>query len=142
MRGRRFLSNTLLAVFLSTTLSVCSTLAQQPTPQVNADQARQLVAKAIEPEGATKLPHFSLEESPNTKFPDFLFLQGLWDDPTGSPVVGSYAVDRSTGDVWSGIVCREYQTPGLRSLQKEIRRSIGLSDSRYRRIKKPGPMCP
>jgi len=142
MRRRRFLSNTLLASFLSTTLSVCSALAQQPTPHVSADQARQLVAKAIEPEGATKLPHFGLEEIPDTKFPAFLFLQGLWDNPTGSPVVGSYAVDRSTGDVWSAVVCREYKTRGLGSLQRKIRRSIGLSDSGYRRIKKAGPMCP
>lgn len=57
-------------------------------------------------------------------------------------VIGNYAVDSSTGDVWSATECEEESTPELRKLQANVRLRIGLSDSEYHKIKRKGPVCP
>jgi hypothetical protein len=57
-------------------------------------------------------------------------------------VIGNYAVDPSTGDVWSATSsCDELSTHALRRLQTKIRARIGLSDAEYKRIKSKGPLC-
>jgi hypothetical protein len=69
---------------LSVGLLALKAAGQEPARRLTVDEARRLVLKAIEPEGATKLPHFTLEKEANGRFPEFIFLQGLWDNPGGS----------------------------------------------------------
>jgi hypothetical protein len=59
-----------------------------------------------------------------------------------SVVVGNYAVDPYTGDVWSATAaCDEMSNPKLRSLQKALRDALRLSPSEYTRLKTKGPLC-
>ena len=62
--------------------------------------------------------------------------------PNGSVVVGNYAVDAHTGDVFSATVgCEEEKNKNLRALQTRIRASLHLSQAEYQRLKTKGPLC-
>ena len=52
-----------------------------------------------------------------------------------------YAVNRKTGDVWNSVICQRITSPSLRKLQAALRKSIGLTDMEYRKIKGQGPLC-
>src|SRR5437763_1754474 len=80
---------------------------------VTLEEAKQLIFRASEDEGATKLPHFTLQEEPDDPdLPDFYNFSALWrnPDPGGSAVIGYYTVDRATGDVWSADECKEFRS--------------------------------
>jgi hypothetical protein len=64
------------------------------------------------------------------------------EDPTlGVLQVGYYAVDRNTADIWDAGFCQEISSPSLTQLQAVIRKHIGLTDTEYRKLRKPGPFC-
>ena len=123
--------------------SVCAIITAHAAPSRNltVDESRELVLAAL-PESTTKLPEFNLDPFTVSYYPDFCFFEGQWNS-TGdvSPVAGHYAVDSRTGDVWNGIICREYKTPRLRVLQSIMRKRIGLTQQQYRKIRRLGPEC-
>jgi len=55
--------------------------------------------------------------------------------------VGYYAVDRKTADIWDAGLCQEISSPSLAQLQVVLRKHVGLTDTEYRRLRKPGPFC-
>jgi hypothetical protein len=134
------------ATFLLTSL-LTPLFSQEPSTQASSrkltvEEARELVQVALEPGGATKLPGFQIEaEPPIPEYPDFYYFEALWHNPGKSAVIGNYAVDPRTGDVWVSTVCKEMKSKVLKVKQKEIRNRIGLSDEDYKKIKKLGPMC-
>lgn len=73
----------------------------------------------------------------------FLFFTVAWEGkPSGSVVVGNYAVDPYTGDVFSATIgCYEERNKGLEALQSQIRSKLHLSQPEYRRLKTMGPLC-
>jgi hypothetical protein len=93
------------------------------------------------PSWALKAPGLSIDGYPDRYSPDYYFFLVTVDNPGGSGTVGHFAVDPKTGDVWDGVVCEEYKTPTLTKLQFSIRKRLGLSDSVYRGLKRPGPLC-
>jgi len=101
------------------------------------------VAAAL-PAETRSLRGFELDLLPDERFPNFYIFLAAWaGPPNGSLVIGHYAVDKSTGDVWNATSeCEELSTPALQSLQRKIRRRIGVSNSEYRQIKRKGPLCP
>jgi hypothetical protein len=108
---------------------------------ISAEEARHLVLEAL-PLKTRQLPKFGLDQYQDPHFPQFYFFTATWaGPPNGSAVVGNYAVDSSTGDVWSAIQCEKEDSPALRKLQKEIRLQIGLSDFDYQKMKRQGPVC-
>lgn len=50
----------------------------------------------------------------------------LWSNPTGSPHVDFYTVDRRTGEVWRSMVCERVTNHSLETLQRAIRRQLGV----------------
>jgi len=62
-------------------------------------------------------------------------------NPNGSSTIGHFLVDPKTGDVWDGVVCKEYQTPTLLKLQISIRQKLHISEAEYRKLRRPGPFC-
>lgn len=56
-------------------------------------------------------------------------------------MVGHYAVDRTTGDVWDGVMCREYKPEAVIKLQALIRKQLRLTEADYRKLKRQGPYC-
>jgi hypothetical protein len=118
-----------------------STYSAQKRRDVTLEEADALVTAFFKDRGNTKLPSFGLEKYTDPYFPGFQFFQGIFDNPGGSFNLGFYAVDRKTGDVWSGVVCARASSPSLLKLQAAVRNRIGLTRDEYRKTRRPGPMC-
>jgi hypothetical protein len=92
------------------------------------------------------LPHAVVEKSGDMGYPDFHYFMAILGSSSGIGEVGVlqvryYAVDRKTGDVWNSVICQRITSPSLRKLQGTLRKSIGLTDTEYQKIKRDGPMC-
>ncbi len=114
---------------------------QNESRHVTVYEARQLVLAALH--SKTKhLPEFGLEGGLDSHDPRFYVFEAYWAGaPNGSMVIGNYAVDASTADVWNApAACDELSTPALRKLQKQVRLHIGLSRTEYRKKKRRCPL--
>jgi hypothetical protein len=54
--------------------------------------------------------------------------------PDCSPILGHFAVNRATGDVWDAVSCKEYRSPELDRLRKTLERKIGLRHTERRHL--------
>ena len=128
-------------------LALCCFAGAQSPPKsdsrISVTDARKLATVAIQtnPAGNPDFHEkFGLEQLGNER--GFLVFEGQWDNLTGgSANLGHYAVDERTGDVWDADLCREYRSPELRSLQQAIRKKLGVTNSEYHKLRRPGPMC-
>ena len=109
---------------------------------ITPDQAKGLVLASLTPE-QKKLPKLGAERYDDPSSSRFMFFTVTWEGrPNQSVVVGNYAVDPYTGDVWSAVIeCYEQSNRQLRSIQARIRSSLGLSHPEYMRLKTKGPLC-
>jgi len=105
-------------------------------------QEKQLVRAAI-PAKLKRLPAFEIDGGHDPSSPRFDFFEAIWAGlPNGSVVIGNYAVDPATGDVFDAVSsCNELSTSALRELQVRIRVKLGLTNSSYHKIKTKGPLC-
>lgn len=114
-----------------------------PEHKISAEQAKALVMASLSPQQRA-LPNVEAEQYSPPKPTKFLFFTVTWEGPTnGSVVVGNYAVDPQTGDVWSATSsCEEETNKGLRALQSELRATaLRLPRSQYHQLKTKGPLC-
>jgi len=135
--------NRLLRV--GTVLSVLLVSAQaQGSAQraISIPQAKSLVLKALSAE-QKRLSGLGAERYQDPHSSRFFFFTVFWAaGPGQSVVVGNYAVDPYTGDVWSAArECGEIRNPDLQKFQRRVRESLGLSDAMYLRLKTKGPLC-
>lgn len=109
---------------------------------VTPAQAKALVLASLTAE-QKRLPQLGAERYDYPSSPRCMFFTVTWaGGPNQSVVVGNYAVDPYTGDVWSATAsCSEETNPELRALQSRIRAELGLSHSEYSRLKTKGPLC-
>src|SRR6185369_14677891 len=120
------------------------TLLCNEVHEVTAEMAANLVHAALKGEGAgaTELPGFRLELMNKPVDARFYYFEASWSNPQPAGVViGHYAVDPFTGDVWNGIVCSEITSRSLRKVQRKVRHSLGITEERYRKLRRQGPMC-
>jgi hypothetical protein len=138
--GQRKTMKTLYVALALVILLPCQLRADQP--RLSANQEKQLVMAAL-PLKLKQLPAFELEPYVDPSSHRFDFFQATWaGTPNGSVIVGHYAVDPKTGDVFDAVVgCSELSTPALRKLQDKDRAQLGLSDARYHKIRSNGPLC-
>ena len=129
-----------LVVFYATT-AVASGTAER---KITVAQAQALVMASLTAQ-QRRLPkveavHF---DDPDNPSPKFLIFTVVWEGlPNGSVVVGNYAVDPYTGDVFSATSeCNELKNKRLERLQAQVRAKIHLSQSEYQRLKTKGPLC-
>lgn len=131
-----------LILLLASLWAASASAVDHPDRTITADQARALVLASLTPE-QKRLPSLGADpyKDPNTS--KFLFFTVSWaGTPNGSVVVGNYAVDAHTGDVFSATVgCEEEKNKNLRALQTRIRASLHLSQAEYQRLKTKGPLC-
>ena len=106
---------------------------------VTKEDALRLVRAAL-PDWALKAGpvYVSPSSSPD---PDFYFFGAYRSNPDGTGLVGHYAVHRTTGDVWDGVICREYKPEAVIKLQAVIRKQLRITEAEYRRLKRQGPYC-
>jgi hypothetical protein len=88
-------------------------------------------------------PTIELSDLPYDRdFPDFYNIETHDVDANGNyPSLGSFAVDKRTGDIWDLIVCREYMSKSVKKLQQAIRKRLGITEDTYRKLRRPGPTC-
>jgi hypothetical protein len=115
--------------------------AQSVQPRQLTVQEAHAVLEAYLPDGTEHLPGYELEDFAGYDPARFYFIEVVWDNPGGSVVWGNYAVDKTTGDLWSAVVCEKYSSKRTRVVQQEIRKETGLTNKAYKRIKRPGPIC-
>ena len=113
------------------------------TRDLTESEARTLVEAFLGPK-ITKLPHFGLDLLEGAAPAEFYAFEatGTHTDPTASPIIGSFAVNRGTGDVWRLVVCRRVGSPELKRSQETLRRRIGLSRDEFRRLEAKAPCEP
>jgi hypothetical protein len=111
--------------------------------EITLEEADDLVTALLRDRGSTKAPGFELVKYSVEDSPEFQFFQAIFNNPNpiGSLNLGHYAVDRKTGDVWNAIVCERMKSASLTRLQRAIRIRIRLTESDYRKARRPGPMC-
>ena len=114
----------------------------EPQHKITAAQAKALVMASLSPQQLA-LPKVEAEQYPSPNPSRFLFFTVTWDGVTnGSLVVGNYAVDPYTGDVWSATTsCKEEISKDLRALQIKARAILHLSALQYHQVKTRGPLC-
>jgi hypothetical protein len=113
-----------------------------PERRITSDQASALVMASLTRQ-QRRLPNVQTEQDDAPGPSKFMFFTVIWEGtPNGSVVVGNYAVDAFTGDVFSATMsCDEEKNKRLEVLQKQVRVKLGLSLSAYHRLKTTGPLC-
>src|SRR5580692_4301031 len=93
--------------------------SQLSRPSLSPDQAQRLVLAALTTEQRS-LPGIAAEPYIDPYSSRFMFFTVIWAaGPKQSVVVGSYAVDPDSGDVFSAASgCDELSNPKLRALQR------------------------
>jgi hypothetical protein len=139
-----FKSRIVVSILLIGSLSRFSICTESVSRRkITKAEAIELIRASLElPKGS--FPGLSFEESgEDPYFPGYYEFQVLWaSPPPTSPNIGFFKVDPKTGDVWDGVVCREYKSKKLKALQKQLRKQIGLTNEEYQRLRpKYGPMC-
>jgi len=99
------------------------------------EEANELMTAIFRDPGASGS---ALEEHEVQDYPGFVFFQAMGHDPLRHI---HYAVDRKTGEVWSGVVCESLTSPSLRKLQNAIRTRIGLTADEFLKVRRRGPEC-
>jgi hypothetical protein len=128
-----------IAVAVLLALTLTNSQAQQ-TRQLTVQQAHRILEAYI-PEATKHLPGYELDDSAGYDPARFYFIEVIWDNPRGSVVWGNYVVDKTTGDLWSAVICQKYSSKRINAVQQEIRKEIGLTNAAYKHIRRPGPMC-
>jgi hypothetical protein len=59
-----------------------------------------------------------------------------------SPVLGHFAVNKDTGDVWDAVACTKYASPEITQFQHQRRTHAGLSEKTFRRMSAQAPCEP
>ena len=132
-----------LSLLILVSLSVIDVGAVQNSgKRITLSQARALVLASLTPEQQL-LPGVGAEQYDDPHSPKFVFFTVFWEGtPKDSVVVGNYAVDPYTGDVFSATMsCKEEKAKSLQALQTSIRATLHLSQSEYQRLKTKGPLC-
>lgn len=132
-----------IVLFLTVSLGAATLIAiETPVHSITTGQARALVMASLNAD-QTQLPKLEAIQYHAPGPPKYLFFTITWEGTLGgSVVVGNYAVDPHTGDVFSAtIACHEEKNKSLQALQAQIRAALRLSDSDYQRLKTKGPLC-
>jgi hypothetical protein len=128
--------NALWLVLLTLTVSVSAGSPKHEPRKINVQEARKLAYEAVKVHN----PGADLSSTPRGDDPDFYFFAATWPNPAGSPVIGYFAVNPWTGDVWDE-GCRRLESPSLKKLQAQIRKRFGFRKGKYLELRAKKPVC-
>lgn len=133
-----------IALFLLISFYATAALANGTAERkITVEQARSLVMASLTAE-ESRLPKLEAipDDTPGSSS-KFMFFTVTWEGtPNGSVVVGNYAVDPYTGDVFSATrECYEEKNKRLAALQTQVRAKLHISQPEYQRLKTKGPLC-
>ena len=104
-------------------------------------EGRELAIMALAPD-ARKLPKLSADLYGGLGAPGFYWFEVTAEVSNASPILGHFAVNRATGDVWDPVWCKKLSSPELERLQKTLRQKIRLGDGELRRLSGKVPCEP
>lgn len=95
--------------------------------ELSVAEGRKLVAVELGPE-ICALPRFRLDYDRDADVPSFYVFEATAEPPrrATSPVIGSFAVNKITGEVWRLGDCTRLKSEALMRLQETVRKRIGL----------------
>lgn len=105
--------------------------------RINVQSARELAYLAVKDHNLG----VTLTEAPRPLDPDFYYFGATWPNPSGSPVIGYFAVNPWTGDVWDANGCTRYTSKELNVAQKAIRKRSRIEGQDYSRLRARRPLC-
>lgn len=129
------ISRYLLPLFLLVAAAAPANRADQR--KITVRQARDLVYEAVK--GNNKGAEIDRIENPYDR--EFYYFEVIVPNAVASPVVGHFAVNPWTGDVWNPALCERVAVPALKKLQKNIHRRSGLNRGEYLKAEKKKPIC-
>ena len=124
-----------LALWISTASPAPA--AETRPRKISIAAGRKLTSEAIKRHNAGA----ALIYTPREWDPDFYFFCATWSNPVGSPIIGYFAVNPWTGDVWEAAGCELLTTESLKKLQARIRERSRLKEEDYRRLHAKKPWC-
>ncbi len=72
---------------------------------------------------------------------DFYYFEVIVSNDVASPVVGHYAVNPWTGDVWNPALCTRVTSPSIERIQERIRSRLNLPAKDYSSLRARKPLC-
>jgi hypothetical protein len=111
--------------------------AQPRKPRIDVGEAGKLVYEIVKVHN----PGASVVNSPRAFDPDFYFFAATWPNPTGSPIIGYFAVNPSTGDVWNAAGCERLTSRSVKKLQQSIRKRFHFKREEYTSLRSKRPLC-
>jgi hypothetical protein len=140
MKKIRLIVLTLLtSVLLLTSTGV---QGQKTAPVVSEDLAHKLAVSTLTP-NARRLPsmRFDREKAPHPE--GFYWFEVTANVRDGaSPLLGYFAVNKTTGDVWNPVQCRKLASTAIRHLQEQLRQKGAISAAEFHRIADEAPCQP
>lgn len=121
---------------------ITAQVADRSPRAITITEARALVLASLSP-NQRQFPRLGADQYDDPNNSKFLFFTVTREGPpNASVVVGNYAVDPQTGDVFSATIgCDEQKNKNLTALQTRIRARLRLSRTEYQRLKTKGPLC-
>jgi len=107
--------------------------------KIDVEMAQKFALAAVKP----AFEDVEMSKMPDDYAPPFIMFEGADFQLPGSFMVGHFAVNPWTGDVWdTGGFCRRLTTPALKEMQAKIRRSFSRKEKEaYDRLHKLKPWC-
>ena len=112
-------------------------LAGGERQRISVQEARRLVYEVVKLHN----PGAAVSRMQNSYDREFLYFEVLTTNPVASPVVGHYAVNPWTGDVWNPALCERLTLPSLKRMQERIRKRFKFAEQEYARLRAKKPLC-
>ena len=138
MPARRGVSICTLVV--SGLLLIASDRSDARQGALSVEEARSIVMALVAAHGCS-VATCAVEPVEDRYFPQFLFFDVYWPNPTGSPHIGMWAVEPKTADLFSALGCAEYRTRAVSRVQERLRKRLGLTAAEHKALKQRPPMC-
>jgi hypothetical protein len=105
-------------------------------------EARELVVLSLD-KGVSSLPRFGLDPYHGQSDADFYLYEATAQHPRGgSPVIGQFAVNKGTADVWRLCICKKLHSASLTRAQREIREKARVKTNEFQRLTVKAPCQP
>lgn len=140
VREIRLIATTLLTSTLLLTPS--GAWGQKTAPAVSEDLAHTLAASTLTP-NARRLPGMRFDGEKAAHPEGFYWFEVTANVPDeASPLLGYFAVNKRTGDVWNPVQCRKLTSVTIRRFQDQLRQKGKISATEFRRIAEEAPCQP
>lgn len=116
--------------------------AQKTSATLSEDHARSLAVSTLTA-AARRLPGIRFQEEKRPHPEGFYWFEITANTPNDvSPLLGYFAVNKTTGDVWNPVQCKRLTSSAIRRFQEQLRRKAKISDAEFRQIAATAPCWP